>query len=246
MSIENKKNPPLYVAIYDKLFKLINEGVYPVGSKLPSEPELSKMMNVSRMTLRQALGFLKEDGYIETIHGQGNFIKQNMNVKSVGLEKIDNTVFQCCTETIDDIDAYVDVSFSDDYDYMKKIFNHDSAVMIRFKRVYKCKNKVVAQAFTMLPSETASRYQMNFNDLQSVLKILEEDIFTLIHSSRIEIKFTEAILPPLHHELRSNNNLFVLLIENLCDSMGNVVLKNKIYIPIELSSIKINRINKLP
>ncbi|UNT71661.1 GntR family transcriptional regulator (plasmid) [Bacillus sp. N447-1] len=244
MSAENKKKSPLYVEVFEKLFKLINEGVYPIGSKLPSEPELSKMMNVSRMTLRQALGLLKEDGYIETIHGQGNFIKQNVNVRSVGLEKIDNTVFQCCTETIDDIAAYFEVSFSDDYDYIKKIFNRDSAVMIRFNRWYKCKNKIVAHAFTMFPSETASQYQMNLNDQQSILKILEEEIYTLIHSSTIEIKFTESVLPSSHYELHSNNNLFVLLIETLCDSMGNVVLKNKIYIPIELSSIKINRINK--
>ncbi|XRG80364.1 GntR family transcriptional regulator [Rossellomorea sp. GAMAL-10_SWC] len=244
MSVENKKKLPLYVGVYEKLFKLINEGVYPIGSKLPSEPELSKMMNVSRMTLRQGLGLLKEDGYIETIHGQGNFIKQNVNLRSVGLEKIDNSIYQCCTETIDDVDAYLEVSFSDDYEYVKKIFNKDSAVMIRFNRWYKSKNKIVAHAYTMFPSETASLYQMNLGDQQGVLKILEEDIYNLIHSSTIEIKFTESVLPSSNHELRSTNNLFVLLIENLYDSMGNIVLKNKIYIPIELSSIKINRINK--
>ena len=96
----------------------------------------------------------------------------------------------------------------------------------------------------MFPSETASLYQMNLGDQQGVLKILEEDIYKLIHSSTIEIKFTESVLPSSNYELRSTNNLFVLLIENLYDSMGNIVLKNKIYIPIELSSIKINRINK--
>ncbi|PGM53757.1 GntR family transcriptional regulator [Bacillus sp. AFS053548] len=244
MSVENKKKLPLYVEVYEKLFKLINEGVYPIGSKLPSEPELSKLMNVSRMTLRQGLSLLKEDGYIETIHGQGNFIKQNVNLRSVGLEKIDNSVFQCCTETIDDINAYLEVSFSDDYEYVKKIFNQDSAVMVRFNRWYKSKNKIVAHAYTMFPSETASQYQINLGDQQSLLKILEEDIYKLIHSSTIEIKYTESVLPSSNYELSSTNNLFVLLVENLYDAMGNMVLKNKIYIPIELSSIKINRINK--
>ncbi|MFF2879120.1 GntR family transcriptional regulator [Gottfriedia sp. NPDC057991] len=244
MSVENKKKLPLYVEVYEKLFKLINEGVYPIGSKLPSEPELSKMMNVSRMTLRQGLSLLKEDGYIETIHGQGNFIKQNVNVRSVGLEKIDNSVFKCCTETIDDVDAYLEVSFSDDYEYVKKIFNQDSAVMVRFNRWYKSKNKIVAHAYTMFPSETASQFQINLGDQQSLLKILEEDIYKLIHSSTIEIKYTESVLPSSNYELLSTNNFFVLLVENLYDAMGNMVLKNKIYIPIELSSLKINRINK--
>jgi len=85
---------------------------------------------------------------------------------------------------------------------------------------------------------------MNLGDQHSILKILEEDIYRLIHSSTIEIKYTETVLPSENYELRSNNNLFVVLIENLYDLMGNVVLKNKIYIPVELSSIKINRINK--
>ncbi len=88
MPIKTKDKSHLYLDVYDKILKLINEGVYPVGSKLPAELELSKMMNVSRMTLRQALSLLQEDGYIVTIHGQGNFIKDNTKLRSVGLEKI--------------------------------------------------------------------------------------------------------------------------------------------------------------
>lgn len=244
MSGENKKKLPLYVEIYDKLLKLINEGVYPIGSKLPTEAQLSKMMNVSRMTLRQALSLLQEDGYIETVHGQGNFIKQNVDIKSIGLEKIDHIVFQCCTETIDDIDAYFQVDFADDYEYIKKIFNRDVAVIIGFNRWYKCKNRIVALAFTIFPSETASNYQMNLNDQQSLLKILEEDIYKLVHSSTIEIKFTKLVPSSSNYELHSNNDLFVLLIESMYDSMGNVVVQNKFYIPTEYSSVKINRINK--
>ncbi|QWG47939.1 GntR family transcriptional regulator (plasmid) [Bacillus mycoides] len=244
MSGENNKKLPLYVEVYDKLLKLIGEGVYPIGSKLPAESKLSKLMNVSRMTLRQALSLLQEDGYIETIHGQGNFIKNYVNFKKIGLEKIDNTVTQCCTEDIDDIDAYFRVNFVDDYDYVKNIFNRDSAIIIGFNRWYKCKNKLVAYTFSMFPSETASQYQINLNDEQGLLKILEDDIYKLVHSSTIEIKFTTSVPPSLHYELHSNNNLFTLLIESLYDSMGNVILQNKIYIPTELSSIKINRINK--
>ena len=37
---------------------MINEGTFAEGSRLPSEPELSKMLGVSRTTLRQALALL--------------------------------------------------------------------------------------------------------------------------------------------------------------------------------------------
>lgn len=244
MSDTNNKKYPLYVEVYDQLLKLINKGDYPIGSKLPTETQLSKLMNVSRMTLRQALSLLQDDGYIETIHGQGNFIKDNRNIKNVGLEKIDNTVFQCCTATIDDIDSSSEVNLAYDSDYIKKIFNRNSAVIISVNRWYKCKNKIVAHSFTLFPSETASQYKIDLNDQQKLLKILEEDIHRLVHSSKIEVKFTTSVPPSTNYALHSNNNLFVILIESLCDSMGNVLLQNKIHLPTELSSIKINRINK--
>lgn len=53
---------------------MINEGTFPEGSRLPSEPELSKLIGVSRTTLRQALALLQDDGLVNNIRGKGNFI----------------------------------------------------------------------------------------------------------------------------------------------------------------------------
>ena len=242
MPIKNKSH--LYVDAYDKILKLINAGVYPVGSKLPAELELSKMMNVSRMTLRQALSLLQEDGYIETIHGQGNFVKDNTKLRSIGLEKIGDTVSNCCTEAIDDIDSDFRLEFVNDYEYTKKLFGINSAVVIGFSRWYKSKNKIVAHTFSALPSEIASQFQVSLNDKECILKLLEERIYEYAHSSTIEVKFTKSVPPSSSHQLHSNNDLFTLLIESLYDSIGHVILQNKIYIPTEFSSIKINRKNK--
>ncbi|MFD0697432.1 GntR family transcriptional regulator [Paenibacillus sp. GCM10027628] len=240
MSLKGKLS--LYAEIYDKILKLINTGVYPVGSKLPSEVELSKTMKVSRMTLRQSLSLLQEDGYIETIHGQGSFIKDNANIRGFGLEKIGRTVFSCCTEDIDDIDSDFRVNFVNDYDYVKSIFNIDTAMILACNRWYKSKNKVVAHTFSMMPSEVASKHKINLNDTKSLQIMLEEEIYGLAHSSSIEIKHTKSVPPSTNYKFHSKNNLYTLLIEILYDSIGNVILHNKIYIPSELSSIKFNRI----
>ena len=48
-----------HVKVYNRLYSMIQDGVYPPGSQLPSEPELALQMDVSRMTLRRALALLQ-------------------------------------------------------------------------------------------------------------------------------------------------------------------------------------------
>mgnify|MGYP003517847627 CR=1 FL=1 len=65
INIIDKAKELRYVKVYNKLFKMINEGTFPKGSRLPSEPNLAKSLGVSRTTLRQALSLLKDDGLIK-------------------------------------------------------------------------------------------------------------------------------------------------------------------------------------
>ncbi|MFO7887621.1 MAG: FadR/GntR family transcriptional regulator [Eubacteriales bacterium] len=47
------------------------------GSKLPSERELSKMLNVSRTSVREAIKALITIGYLETFERKGTFLSEN-------------------------------------------------------------------------------------------------------------------------------------------------------------------------
>ena len=62
-----------HVKVYNRLYSMIQDGVYPPGSQLPSEPELALQMDVSRMTLRRALALLQEDNLVINIRGKGKF-----------------------------------------------------------------------------------------------------------------------------------------------------------------------------
>ena len=59
-----------HVKVYNRLYSMIQDGVYPPGSQLPSEPELALQMDVSRMTLRRALALLQEDNLVINIRTQ--------------------------------------------------------------------------------------------------------------------------------------------------------------------------------
>lgn len=65
---------PLYVALSNLLRAEIEEGRWPVGTQLPTLDRLSEMYGVARVTARQALGVLADEGLIERVQGKGTFV----------------------------------------------------------------------------------------------------------------------------------------------------------------------------
>ena len=64
----------LYEQIQKDLRHKINTGVYQDNERIPSENELCKIYNVSRITVTKALSELSLDGYIYRIQGKGSFV----------------------------------------------------------------------------------------------------------------------------------------------------------------------------
>lgn len=60
--------------IYFKLKQDIISGRLASGKKLLSEPELAQELSVGRITLRDSLSRLEDEGYIKRIHGKGTFV----------------------------------------------------------------------------------------------------------------------------------------------------------------------------
>jgi GntR family transcriptional regulator len=67
---------PLYLQIAESLASRIRSGELATGDRLPSERQLSSELDVSRMTVRQALQLLREQGLIDNQQGRGNFVTE--------------------------------------------------------------------------------------------------------------------------------------------------------------------------
>ncbi len=65
---------PLYRQLMAHLRSDIGAGVYPQGSKIPSEQELGQTYQVSRVTVRKALAELSEEGLLKRCQGKGTFV----------------------------------------------------------------------------------------------------------------------------------------------------------------------------
>ena len=71
----NRSSPiPLYHQLGEEITRLIDTGVWPPKTQLPSERELCEQFGISRITVRQALNDLQKEGLIVRVHGKGSFV----------------------------------------------------------------------------------------------------------------------------------------------------------------------------
>ena len=90
---KSKGASPLYYQLKELLEEKIRSGEYPVGSKIPSELELEKQYSLSRVTVRQALNELANEGLVLRRRGLGTIVQagkllneQLTSIKSFTLE----------------------------------------------------------------------------------------------------------------------------------------------------------------
>ena len=75
---------PKYIRIRDWLMDRILNLDLKRGDKLPSENDLVRQFDASRVTVRQALEALRSEGIIESQHGRGWFLRRLRAVQNLG------------------------------------------------------------------------------------------------------------------------------------------------------------------
>ncbi|MBD9503769.1 GntR family transcriptional regulator [Pseudomonas sp. PDM17] len=74
VTLQRASTTSLYEQIVQQLLQEIQRGDYGADGKLPSEAELMARFDVSRVTIRLALGKLEEEGIVERKQGKGTFV----------------------------------------------------------------------------------------------------------------------------------------------------------------------------
>ncbi|MFG2041377.1 GntR family transcriptional regulator [Dactylosporangium sp. NPDC048998] len=73
--VDKKLVLPAWAQVERDLRSLIEQGQeFEVGSQLPTEKEMAVIYDVSRITIRQALATLADEGYVERRQGSGTFV----------------------------------------------------------------------------------------------------------------------------------------------------------------------------
>lgn len=80
----NQDALPRYQQIADELRSNIQESIFEVGDRLPTETELSQRFGVNRHTLRRAIEVLRQEGIVDVERGRGTFVVATPLTMTIG------------------------------------------------------------------------------------------------------------------------------------------------------------------
>lgn len=103
----NSKSPvPLHLQLEEILRKNIQDGVWAENEMIPSENELSRQYNLSRMTVRNVIMRLVQEGLLYRVQGKGTFVNSEKIVGKplsyMGIRKqLEQKGYVSTTKTVD-------------------------------------------------------------------------------------------------------------------------------------------------
>ena len=176
---------PVYYQIKQTIKNWIINKDFNPGEKIPSENELAEKFKVSRLTVRQAISQLVQEGFLISKRGEGTFVTNNESlISSFSLE---------FTGFMDDLFYQISKSKTKSVKINRmtvpklvkeKLGLEDGHEVVQIKRVRFLEDKSFAYTINYLPIEIGSK--INEKDLfkKPLLQILEQDF---------GIQFNEAL-----------------------------------------------------
>ncbi len=176
---------PVYYQIKETIKNWIIDREYNPGDKIPSENQLSKMFDVSRLTVRQAITQLVYEGFLISKQGQGSFVIDD--------EKLIDSFSLEFTGFMDDLFYHISKTTTKSAE-IKKIqvpkfvrdkleIDENIEEIIQIKRVRLKSGKCFANTINYIPIEIGVQISKKELFKKPLLQIMEQDL---------GVKFKEA------------------------------------------------------
>ena len=167
---------PKYIKIYDQIVKNILTDKWSVGSTMKSENELIKQFNVSRLTIRNVLSILENEGRIRRSRGKKTLILDRLLRNSFNSEIKDYSV------TINADYKLVDVQIVKNL--FKKNFTSSTSLYYieRLRKIKNRENYLISKAY--IPVEIIGEIESK--------KIFEDKNLLNVLIDKFQIKFSKS------------------------------------------------------
>lgn len=172
----DKSSPiPVYFQLKNDLVKKISNGVWKPGECIASERELCELYSVSRMTIRQAIGELVQDGVLTRVKGKGTYVCEP-TVKQQDMMSFTEMIKQTGRELKTEIIGFQIIDTPDEY---QDILMFDKVYRISRRRIVD--DECIAIETVFIPVDYCGH--INLEMLKgSLYKILEGFGYSISHS----------------------------------------------------------------
>jgi GntR family transcriptional regulator len=164
---------PAYVVVHDLIKKDIRDGKYLVGELLPTEPELEKIFNVSRTTVRRAMEVLRQEGLVEIKQGRGTMVldfrtKQDLNKVTSVTETLRRRGYNVRTKSM-----YIDTIPAGEK-LAKELQVMHGDLIARVQRIQLANEKPIAIMKNYIPYHMVPGIEKYTNKFSGLYQFLEE------------------------------------------------------------------------
>jgi GntR family transcriptional regulator len=178
---------PIYYQIKQTIKGWIVNKEFGPGNKIPSENELADRFNVSRLTVRQAISQLIQEGFLNSRRGEGTFVTSNEDlINSFSLETTGfmDELFSTQLSKVTTKWATLSKMVAPKPVKEKLQLETNDEEVVQIKRVRLLRGRPFTYTINYLPVEIGAR--VNEKDLyrRRLLEILERDL---------KVEFTGAV-----------------------------------------------------
>ena len=176
---------PRYYQIKAVIKKWILEKQFNFGDKIPSENELAARFEVSRLTVRQAVSQLVQEGFLTTRRGAGTFVTHNealINSYNIEFSGFMDDLFYLASRSKTKSAAIKRIK-APNVIKSKLQLAEDVEDIVQIKRVRYINNRSFAHTTNYIPLEVGGKIKRSELFKKPLLQILEQDF---------GIDFTEA------------------------------------------------------
>lgn len=191
MEIDRNSHVPVYWQIKEDIHNKIMQGSFQPKQRIPSEPKLAEMYGVSRLTARNAVTELVNDGYLQRIHGQGTFVtKPKFEESSARFSGFFDTMTRKGYTVISKVLFAKEVTPSEEVAEPLHLSGHDTVYQIR--RLRSVGKDPIGIQEVFLPAARCSGV-LNFDlEHDSIYRFLAEELMLNLKRAREQLEAIAA------------------------------------------------------
>ncbi len=181
---------PLYYQLETILRNKITSGDYSPDTPLPSEDALAEEYEVSRITVRQALSSLEQDGLVIRQRGKGTFVSENTN--TLELPRFTGSIEDLILMGKRTKTKVIESSWIDPPDIIRQRLKVKEAKVLRIEKIRHIEGDPFSHVFNYLPPELGNKLPMELVKSKPMLMILEDELGVRANEAEQSVEATIA------------------------------------------------------